>query len=64
VRGYSLEQLTEDYRLCMAVMMGIFVINGATLPTTNERGVAVFERMLGRFDCAMSDLGTLSALAV
>lgn len=62
IRDYSFHELWEDYRACLAVMMGIFVINGATLPTNNERGQAVFEKMIGRFVTAINDLDALSVL--
>lgn len=56
---YSLEALREDYRACILVMAGIGVINGATLPVNNERGVQVFEKMMSRFQSAMTDLHAL-----
>jgi hypothetical protein len=62
VTGYSFDRLREDYISSLAVMMGIFVINGATLPTTSERGELVFEKMIGRFVTAITDLRALDAL--
>ena len=62
VKGYSWEMLREDYLACLGVMMGIFVINGATLPTTTERGTQVFEKMIGRFVAAVDDLAVLDHL--
>lgn len=52
---YPLEALWEDYRACLLVMAGIDVVNGATLPANNARGVEVFERMMLQFQAAMSD---------
>ncbi len=62
VNGYSLDQLRQDYRACLAVMTGIGIINGATLPTTNQRAVDLFEQMLGRFVTAIEDQEALAAL--
>lgn len=64
VRGYDWETLREDYVACLGVMMGIFIINGATLPTNNERGVKVFEKMIGRFMTAIDDLDVMNHLPV
>lgn len=62
VTGYSLEQLIADYRACLVVMTGIFIINGATLPTTNQRAIELFEQILGRFVAAIDDRDALEAL--
>jgi Ecdysteroid kinase-like family len=62
VTGYSWEMLREDYLACLGVMMGIFVINGATLPTTNDRAIQVFDKMIGRFVAAIDDLNVLDHL--
>lgn len=62
VKGYSLEDLRGDYRACLAVMTGIFIINGATLPTTNQRAIDLFEQILSRFVAAIEDRDALGAL--
>ena len=62
VTGYSLEKLRHHYRACLAVMTGIGIINGATLPTTNQRAVDLFDQMLGRFFAAIEDQEALSVL--
>ena len=62
VTGYSLEKLRQDYRACIALMTGIFIINGATLPTTNPRAVELFDQVLGRFFAAIEDHQVLSIL--
>jgi aminoglycoside/choline kinase family phosphotransferase len=62
VTGYSLGKLRHDYRACLVVMIGIFVINGATLPTTNPRAIDLFEQVFGRFFAAVADQDALSVL--
>ena len=62
VKDYTLEQLTNDYRACTALMTGIGIINGAALPTTNQRAVDLFEQMLSRFNSAIDDVDALDAL--
>lgn len=63
VTGYPLEQLRNDYRACMAVMTGISIINGATLPMTNQRALDLFVQMFERFVAAIEDQDVLSVLA-
>lgn len=62
VSGYTWEMLEADYLACLGVMMGIFVVNGATLPTVNDRAIQVFEKMIGRFVAAVEDLNVLDVL--
>ena len=62
VRGYARDELDRDYRLNLAAMFGISVINGATLPTVNERATLIWERTLARLVDAIADLDALAAL--
>ncbi len=62
VKGVSLEQMKDEYRLTLAAMTGLAIINAALLPATNERAVAMFEQMNERFATAIEDLDAFAAL--
>lgn len=62
VTGISLEQMKEEYRLTLAAITGLAIIEAALLPTTNERGIALMELMNERFATAIEDLDAFAAL--
>jgi len=61
-RGYSLDQLSADYRMSMMAYLAMFVINGATLDASNPRAAQLFEVIFGRLVAAITDLDAVSLL--
>ena len=62
VTGYAFDALHRDYRSSLLASLGIFVINGATLDTANERGRALFDLFFDRLGTAIMDLDALELL--
>ncbi len=62
VADYAFEQLVEDYKSSLVVSLGIFVVNGGTLDTANERGKALFDLFFDRLFAAIMDHDALSLL--
>ncbi len=62
VRGYAFDTLLSDCRVSTAVLLGNMIGNLTSLDVTNERGVALFEMILGRVAQAAIDGDVLKAL--
>jgi len=62
VKGYTFEQLVEDYRASLLVSLGIWIVNAATLDMANERGKALFDLFFDRLNAAIMDLNALELL--
>lgn len=62
VTDYSIERCIEDYRKSLLVSLAIWVVNGATLDTANERGKALFDLWFRRLSAAILDHGALRYL--
>ncbi len=62
VRGYSREQLWEDYRRSLLVYLGVFMVSGALLEITNDRAVALTNAIFERLSAAIMDLDALDLL--
>jgi aminoglycoside/choline kinase family phosphotransferase len=62
VRDYAFETLQSDFRLSVALVLGNYIGNLTSLDVTNERGVALFDLMLGRVAQAVVDVDALSAI--
>ena len=62
VRDYSYERCYEDYVASLLAYLTIFVINGATLDTANERGIELFRVIYRRLAEAITDTEALSLL--
>jgi len=60
--GYSLDDLTNDYRRSLLVYLAIFVINGATLEMTNQRAVDLFNVIFDRLNAALVELDAIKLL--
>jgi aminoglycoside phosphotransferase family enzyme len=63
VWGYSFERFYEDYVGSLLAYLVIFIINGATLDTANERGAELFRVIYERLAAAITDTDALSLLA-
>lgn len=61
--AYSWEQCRADYVRSMALFFANMIANAASLDTANERGVALFDMIIGRVATAVEDLQALEALA-
>lgn len=59
---YTAAAFTTDMRWALAAAAAVFVINGANLPTVNERGVAVLEQILSRLTIALEEFDTYRLL--
>lgn len=62
VDGYSLEQLTADYRLAALYLFIYAVVIGGTLDPSNERGLAFMAQLTDRACSAIVDLDLLALL--
>jgi aminoglycoside phosphotransferase (APT) family kinase protein len=62
VRDYSRDDLVLDYRRIMILMLANTIGGVASLNTTNERGVMLFELLFRRVSAAVSDLDSLELL--
>lgn len=59
---YPWEQCRLDYIRSMAAYFANFIGNASSLDAANERGVALFELMIGRLSAAVEDLQAIDAL--
>ena len=62
VQGYTFETLRSDFRLSVALVLANYIGNLTSLDVANERGVALFETMLGRVAQAVVDVDALGAI--
>jgi hypothetical protein len=62
VRGYSFDDLLNDYRASLMAYLAIFVVNGATLERSNERAVQLFEVIFDRLNSAIVDHDATGAI--
>ena len=59
---YDWERCRVDYVRSMAMLFANMIANAASLDTANERGVALFDMIIGRVAAAAEDLQALDAL--
>jgi len=62
ITDYKADAFGTDVRWALAAAAAVFVINGANLPTVNERGVAVLEHILSRLTIALEEFDTYGLL--
>ena len=62
VRDYAFDTLQSDFRLSVALVLANMIGNVTSLDITNERGVALFELILGRVAQAAADVDALGAI--
>lgn len=62
VTDYPLELVREDFGKSLLVSLAIWVVNGASLDVTNERGRALFELFFDRLVAAILDHDALRYL--
>lgn len=62
VRGYTFDQLHEDYVASLLAYLAIFAVNAGTLDTANERGFELFRLVFERLAAAITDTDALSML--
>ena len=62
VKDYSREQFDIDYARSLLAYLLIFVINGATLDTANERGEQLFHSIFERLNASIAETNALQYL--
>jgi hypothetical protein len=62
VTDYAREQFDIDYARSLLAYLLIFVINGATLDTANERGEQLFRSIFERLNASIAETNALSYL--
>jgi hypothetical protein len=62
VHDYAFDTLQNDFRMSIALYLANMIGNVTSLDVTNERGVALFELMLGRVAQAVDDVDALGAI--
>jgi hypothetical protein len=62
VTDYTTEQFDIDYARSLLVYLAIFVVNGATLDTANERGEQLFRSIFERLNASIAETNALAHL--
>jgi hypothetical protein len=62
VTGYNRQRFDDDYARSLLAYLALFVINGATLDPSNDRGRELFRAIFERLDGALADANSLSYL--
>ena len=62
VSNYPRGRFEEDYRASLLAYLCVFIINGATIDPTNERGAELFRVIFDRLACAITATNALALL--